>query len=205
VIDSGTDDQSTGRSRNGSESSSSFLSEDNSYSRIRYNTDPSTVDGGEDTDSQKNNYHRQIPSTSSSCITPPSPIRGSRSSLEDSAFATRDSKAQQGSPLPRIAMVVTPSMSSSSNAPTPPVTPSTSHKIPHRLSTTSATDYSSGSKSLTRNRVSSTGAKATYNTLMPTFHKLKPSKSSEFHVSGLWNRLFPCAWADPILTSLRTG
>ena len=176
----GTDDQSTGRSRNGSESSSSFLSEENNYSRIRYNTDPLAVDGVEDTETQKNNHHRQIPSTSSSCITPPSPIRGSRSSLEDSAFA---SKTQQGSPPPRITMVVTPSMSSSSTAQTPPVTPGTSHKVPHRLSTTTASDYSSGSKSLTRNRVSSTGARATYNTLMPTFNKLKPSKSSEFHVS----------------------
>ena len=177
----GIDNQSTGRSRNGSESSSSFLSEENNFTRIRYNTDPSTVDGGEDIDSQRNNFHQQIPSTSSSCITPPSPIRGSRSSLEDSAFLSRDSRVQQGSPPPRIAMVVTPSMSTSSTVQTPPVTPGTPHKNLHRLTSTS--DYSSHSRSLTRNRVSSTGARATYNTLMPAFNKLKPSKSSEFHVS----------------------
>ena len=179
----GTDDQSTDRSRNGSESSNSLLFDEN-CTRTRYNTDSSNVDGIEDTggDPQRPR-HRNIPSTSSSCITPPSPIRGSRSSLEDSAFVNRDARVQQGSPPPRITMVVTPSLSTSSTSQTPPVTPGTPHKPPHRLSATSTSEYPGSNKTVSRTRVSSTGARANYNTLVPPFNKLKPSKSSEWHVS----------------------
>nr|CAB3260089.1 kinase suppressor of Ras 2 [Phallusia mammillata] len=191
-FENGVHDQSGSTSRHGSESSDSLpLDQQQKLHRTRSNTDPSNADiPNQFTELPSRHRSYQLPSTSSSCLTPPSPSGlGSRSSLEsDSGFSvTKPAPSASPPPIRSKIFVIPPSPLP---VYTPPVTPGTPHKNSHFHV------QNSGSRSLTRERVSSTGntnsttrsAKAVSSTaLLPPFTPLKPSKSSEWHIG---NRIF---------------
>uniref|UniRef100_H2XK39 Protein kinase domain-containing protein n=1 Tax=Ciona intestinalis TaxID=7719 RepID=H2XK39_CIOIN len=191
LMENGSGDISTDASRHGSESSDSLHCDHrNNTHRVRTNTDASITDmpvyvtGGK----------QHMPSTSSSCRTPPSPSHlsfGSRSSLDsESSFRNPPSPTPHASKLFAIPVStgqVTPSVN------TPPVTPGTPHKLLHYSVHSNSSLSTSATKSMNRDRVLSTGAGTSLgrpvksslsNSLLPPFNQLKPSKSSEWHFTN---------------------
>ena len=168
----GTYDGTNHSSRNGSESSGSNCSDAFSPSGGIHLDFPNAT---EQSRGPRRQHSADIPSVSSSSMTPPSPTGGSRSSMEsDSAFA---SVRGQGSPPAKVAMHITPS--TPSLAPLAPITPVTPRKSSQQHLQPSF-DLQTANKNLSRDRFPSTGAKTAFSTSTP---KLKSSMSTESYVS----------------------
>jgi len=183
---------SSGTSRHDSEASDGLPPEPlYKTHRTRSNTDPSNADMPIplQEDLLPTVRIRQLNSTSSSsCMTPPSPsCRDSRSSLESDSGTSVNRNVPSSSPPPHVSKYFVVPSPSPNNVYTPPVTPRTPPKNPHSQLQSSV---SLGAK-ISRERVASTGAGMPLarqgkivnpNSLLPTFNPLKPSKSSEWQV-----------------------
>ncbi|XP_076815863.1 uncharacterized protein LOC143461846 isoform X2 [Clavelina lepadiformis] len=194
-IENGSFDHSNEPSRNGSESSDSIPSDATSSSRLRTNTDPSNPDMDV---FSSTNHNQPLPSTSSSCLTPPSPSylsQGSRSSLDSDSGASGSKIPRSSSPPlhPSKLFVIPPSTGQNTlGVYTPPVTPGTPHKSQYNLVQSNPRSVAHPCTTLSRERVSSTGAgtslgrsnKLNPNSLLGPLNNLKSSKSSEWLVGS---------------------